>query len=186
MTAPSRVESDERLRLFCALLLPGETLEGLARWQVAVLSAASGVRTVSRENLHVTLAFLGSTQAHALPGVAGALRAAAEGTTAPVLTPLRYRETRSVGMIELSDEGARATRLAERLWDGLEALGVYQREGRPWLPHITVSRFRERPRFSPDLPTLGEVRTSDAAVMISRLRPSGAQYQVLESVSLGG
>jgi 2'-5' RNA ligase len=180
------VEVDERLRLFCALLLPGEAVDELARWQLVELSGAARLHAVSRENLHVTLAFLGSTPAKALPGVVEALRAATGDGEAPVLAPLRYRETRSVGMIELSDEGGRATGLAERLWSGLEDVGAYERERRPWLPHITVSRFRERPRLSPELPALGEVRTSDAAVMISRLRPSGAQYEVLESVSLGG
>ena len=38
----------------------------------------------------------------------------------------------------------------------------------------------------PALPDLNEVAPSDAAVMISRLRPGGAQYEVFESVSLGG
>jgi 2'-5' RNA ligase len=179
------VESDERLRLFCALLLPSYTLDDLVRWQTAEIAGAP-VRPVVRDNLHVTLAFLGSTPAGAVPGIADALRSAAEGIEAPVLAPVRYRETRSVGMIVLSDEEGRATRLAERLWSGLEALGTYRREQRGWLPHVTVTRFRERPRLEPELPALGDVCTSDAAVMLSRLRPSGAQYEVLESVSLGG
>jgi hypothetical protein len=49
-----------------------------------------------------------------------------------------------------------------------------------------VARFRDRPQLSPSLPELGEVAPSDTAVMISRLRPGGAQYEVFESVSLGG
>jgi hypothetical protein len=36
------------------------------------------------------------------------------------------------------------------------------------------------------LPTMGRVMSSELAVMMSRLRPSGAQYEVLESVPLGG
>ena len=31
------------------------------------------------------------------------------------------------------------------LHERLEALGVYEREKRPWLPHLTVLRFREPP-----------------------------------------
>ena len=62
MSAPSRasVEGDEQLRLFCALRLPGEVVETLVRWQHEQLS---GGRIVPRENLHVTLAFLGSRPA---------------------------------------------------------------------------------------------------------------------------
>src|SRR5215211_4532760 len=57
---------------------------------------------------------------------------------------------------------------------------------RAWLPHVTVLRFRERPRLRPELPDLGEVSPSEAAVYSSVLRPTGAQYEILESVPLGG
>ena len=68
----------------------------------------------------------------------------------------------------------------------LEALDVYEREGRRWLPHVTVVRFRRRPRLRPTLPELEPFVPSDAAAYLSRLRPGGAQYEVLESVVLGG
>ena len=89
-------------------------------------------------------------------------------------------------MLTLDDEGNRGRALAERLFDGLEALGVYRREARPWLPHVTVLRFRERPRLAPPLPDLGEISPSDAAVYSSVLRSGGAQYEVLEAIALGG
>jgi 2'-5' RNA ligase len=89
-------------------------------------------------------------------------------------------------MIALSDEGERAERIAARLFDALEERGLYRREERKWLPHVTVARFRTRPRLSTPVPELGEIVLSDAAVMISRLRPGGAQYEVFETVSLGG
>ncbi|HVD66974.1 MAG TPA: RNA 2',3'-cyclic phosphodiesterase [Gaiellaceae bacterium] len=179
------MDGDERLRLFCALLLPPEAIDGLVAWQAAELPRDK-LRIVPRENLHVTLAFLGNTPAARLGEVADALSGARADTEPPVLAPVRYRETKSVAMIELSDEGGRAGALATRLQSALEALGVYRREARKWLPHVTVARFRERPRLSPALPARGSIVPSDAAVMISRLRPGGAQYEVFESVSLGG
>ncbi|HEX3256447.1 MAG TPA: 2'-5' RNA ligase family protein [Gaiellaceae bacterium] len=180
------MESDERLRLFCALLLPPVAIDGLVAWQLRELRAADGLRIVPRENLHVTLAFLGSTGRSHLSGVVEAVRFAAAEVEPPLLEAVRYRETKSVGMIVLADEADRATGLAERLWDELEGRGVYEREGRKWLPHVTVARFRSRPRLSPPVPDLRDVVPSDAAVMISRLRPGGAQYEVFETVSLGG
>jgi 2'-5' RNA ligase len=68
----------------------------------------------------------------------------------------------------------------------LEQLGVYVRERRRWLPHVTVVRFRDQPRLRPPVPDLGEVVPSDAAAFISQLRPTGAQYLVVESFALGG
>jgi 2'-5' RNA ligase len=113
------------------------------------------------------------------------LRAAALAAEPATLTVKGYRETRSVGMLVLDDEGGRAAGLAVDLHERLERLGVYERERREWLPHLTVIRFRERPRLKPSLPELGPFVTSEAAVYMSTLRPSGAQYSVLESVGVG-
>jgi 2'-5' RNA ligase len=180
------VQGGERLRLFVALLLPDEAVARLAEWQALALPERPGLRIVPRENLHVTLAFLGNRPALELDSISEAVRASAPGGEPPVLEPSRYRETRSVGMIVLSDEERRAGALAERLFDHLEARHVYERERRPWLPHVTIVRFRARPRLSLPLPELGRVVSSEMAVMISRLRPGGARYEVLESVPVGG
>ena len=132
------------------------------------------------------VAFLGSTPVARFAEIAGALTDAARGRERPVLTVSRYRETRSVAMLVLDDREACATELAEHLHERLEALGVYERERRTWLPHLTVARFRRPPRLKPALPDLGEVAPSEAAVYLSRLRPGGAQYEILETVALGG
>ena len=158
-------------------------MDDLAAWQLRELR---GARPVPPENLHVTLAFLGSRPAGELEPIAGALREAARGAERPELEVRGYRETRSVGMLVCDDHGGRATAFAEDLFGRLEALGVYRREGRPWLPHVTVIRFRERPRLRPALPDLGPLSPSDAAVYLSRLRPTGAQYELLETAGLGG
>jgi 2'-5' RNA ligase len=183
VTSPGTVGGHERLRLFCALRLPDGVLERIERWQHEHLS---GGRIVPREQLHLTLAFLGSRPGSELPAVVAALRGAARATEEIVFSPVRYRETRSVGMVVLEDATAEAGRLALRLFDALEGAGVYAREKRPWLPHVTVLRFRERPRLDPPLPELGRFSPSDAAAYHSVLRPSGAQYEVLETVALGG
>jgi 2'-5' RNA ligase len=89
-------------------------------------------------------------------------------------------------MLVLDDAGGTAAALAGDLHERLEKLGVYRREERPWLPHLTVARFRERPRLRPAEPPARTFVPSDAAAYVSRLHPSGAQYDVLESVALGG
>jgi RNA 2',3'-cyclic 3'-phosphodiesterase len=170
------------MRLFCALRLPGEVLDGLCTWQ----DEHGRGRAVARQNLHVTLAFLGHRPVDELPGILAATRKAAAAARPIRLEPVRYRETRSVGMLVLSDEGGAATAVAADLHDRLEGLGVYRREQRPWLPHLTVVRFRERPRLDPPLPELGSFGPSDAAVYHSVLRSTGAQYEVVESFALGG
>ena len=183
MIRAASVSGDERLRLFLALRLPEDVLDAIEQWQRAELV---GVRVVARDHLHITLAFLGHRPAAELESIVGELRDAAAGAGEMRFTPARYRETRSVGMLVLEDEGGRAALLAEDVQERLERLGAYRREGRPWLPHLTVARWRERPRLRLEPQTVGTFVPSDAAAYLSRLHPGGARYEVLESVALGG
>jgi 2'-5' RNA ligase len=176
------VAGSNRIRLFCALRLPDEVLDALCVWQNEHIPG----RSVARGNLHVTLAFLGYRPTEELREIVEATRGAAAAALPIRLEPVGYRETRSVGMLVLADEGGAATALAEDLHGRLERLGVYRREQRPWLPHLTVVRFRDRPRLEPPIPQLTAFSPSDAAVYHSVLRSAGAQYNVLESFALGG
>jgi RNA 2',3'-cyclic 3'-phosphodiesterase len=178
VTRRASVQPDARLRLFCALRLPEHVLDAIEAWQAQHIRVG---RPVARGNLHVTLAFLGSRPRDDLDAIVEALRGAAAAARAIVLEPLRYRETRAAGMLVLDDHDGHATALADDLH---RRLGID--EGRPWLPHLTVLRYRERPRLPLDPPATGPFAPSDAAAFLSRLSPSGAQYEVLESVALGG
>jgi 2'-5' RNA ligase len=184
VTAAGSVTADERLRLFLGLRLPAGVVDAIAEWQAERLR---GVRVVPREHLHITLAFLGHRPAGELDAIVSELRAAAAATDPGMrLAPTRYRETRAVSMLVLDDLDGGATTFADDLQGRLQALGVYRRESRPWLPHVTVARFRERPRLRLDPPSMGTFVPSDAAAYLSRLHPGGARYEVLESVALGG
>ena len=180
------MEGGERLRLFVALPLPGDTVERLVAWQREALTGACDTRVVPPANLHVTLAFLGSRPRDDVEPIMRDLRTAAATSERPVLAAVRYRETRSVGMVVLDDEGGRATALAGRVSEALAGLGVYEPERRPWLPHVTVLRFRRPPRLRPEPPDLGRVSPSEVALYHSVLRRTGAQYEIRESVPLGG
>jgi RNA 2',3'-cyclic 3'-phosphodiesterase len=180
---PASVEGRERLRLFCALRLPETVVNALSDWQERHLD---GGRVVPRAHLHLTLAFLGHRPAGELPAIATGLRDAAAASDPIRFLPERYRESRSVGMLVLKDLTGAATMLASALFDRLEHAGVYEREARPWLPHVTVLRFRRPARLKPPLPELDEFVPSDAAVFLSQLRSTGAEYFVVESFALGG
>ncbi|MDQ3867727.1 MAG: RNA 2',3'-cyclic phosphodiesterase [Actinomycetota bacterium] len=180
------MEGGERLRLFVALPLPADARERLAAWQRAALASAGDVRVVPPENLHVTLVFLGARPVGEIDAIVRAIRAGARGIEPPALLAVGYRETRSVSMVVFDDEGGRASELGGRVSESLAQLGVYEPERRSWLPHVTVLRFRRPPRLRPDPPDLGRVSPSEVALYHSVLRRAGAQYEVRESVPLGG
>jgi 2'-5' RNA ligase len=176
MTRPARVAGDENVRLFCGLRLPDDAAAEIVAWQAGLDRG----RIVPRENLHFTLAFLGWQPRSRLDEVVEALRRRCATTAPAVFEVLRYRETRSVGMLVFTED-----RGAERLALGLQEDLLGRAERDTWLPHVTVLRFRERPRLRPPLPDLEPIVTSEAAAYLSVLRPSGAEYIVLESVRLG-
>jgi len=182
VTLRATVAGDDPLRLFLALRLPETTLVLLERWQREQLS---GGRIVPREHLHLTLAFLGATPPSQLTEICRALDGAVGDAGRIELAPAGWRETRGVGMLVLADDGA-AQELAADLAVRLEALGRYRPERRPWLPHVTVLRFRERPRLNPTLPVMGTFVPSEAAAYLSRLHPTGARYEILHTTPLGG
>ena len=178
MTRPARVGGDENVRLFCGLRLPDDAADAIVEWQHAYLERG---RIVPRENLHFTLAFLGRQPRSRIEEVVATLRRRTAATAPPSFEVERYRETASVGMLVFSrDDGV------EQLALGLQRDLLGRAERDTWLPHVTVLRFRERPRLAPPLPELEPVVTSEAAAYLSVLRPTGAEYVVLESVHLGG
>ena len=186
MSSPGSVHGDERLRLFLALQLPDDVVAQLTEWQVEVLQDAElPGRLVPPGNLHITLAFLGSRPVGEVPTILRILEDAVRAAGVPDFEVVRWRERRAAGMLELRDRtGTTAARLAGRVQAELADLGLYRFENRDWLPHVTVLRYRDRPRLHPPLPELSPFAPSGAAAFLSRLHPSGAVYEVLESFPL--
>jgi 2'-5' RNA ligase len=186
VSSPGSVQRDERLRLFLALQLPDDVVAQLTEWQVEVLQNAElPGRLVPPGNLHITLAFLGSRPAGEVPTILRILEDAVRAADVPDFEVVRWRERRAAGMLELRDRtGTTAARLAGRVQAELADLGLYRFENRDWLPHVTVLRYRDRPRLHPPLPELAPFAPSGAAAFLSRLHPSGAVYEVLESFPL--
>jgi RNA 2',3'-cyclic 3'-phosphodiesterase len=181
------VVGDARVRLFCALQLPPATVDEFAAWQLEHLSDATpAARLVAPENLHVTLAFIGSRPAGDVPAIAAALAEAAQAASPAELWPSGYRETRSVGMILCGDPSGAAMAFAAALGERLERLGVFRRERRPWLAHVTVLRFKEPAGLAPSAANIRSFRAVRTALYSSALRPGGAQYEALETAALGG
>src|SRR5205823_2740771 len=112
----------ERPRLFLALVLPEDTIRGLVGWQHDAFDAVQDVRIVPPANLHVTLAFLGHRPAEEVEPIVASLRDVAPGARPPALSVVRYRETRSVGMLALDDADGHASSFADVVQVRLEEL----------------------------------------------------------------
>jgi RNA 2',3'-cyclic 3'-phosphodiesterase len=178
----------EKVRLFCAYPLPPASVAEIAAWQHEHLRgpAGEGGRLLPPENLHVTLAFLGPRPVGDVPAVVRALADAAADSRPAELRPVSFRQGRGVGMIVCKDAAGIASEFAADVAERLEALGVYRREARAWLPHVTVLRSKRGGGASLPLANIRSLSVVRAALYASALRPTGAHYDVLETVSLGG
>jgi len=132
-----------RRRLFVACDLPGPVEDAVAAWQRTELSPHRELRTV--RPLHLTLVFLGDVPDERVPAVEQALggvrwsgaRAAVKG---PIFLPAHGR--RRVVALELEDEDGGLRAVQAEAVAALEAASLHTPEKRPWLPHVTVARFR--------------------------------------------
>jgi 2'-5' RNA ligase len=173
-------------RLFIAYTLPSPTVSALAEWQSHAVEARSGVRALGREQLHVTMVFLGRRSTESVAAVAEVIRSCVAEARSPIFRVGAYRETSRVGMLTLREDVLpgdhyvfRAGELVGRLMRELESRGLYRREHRSWTPHVTVCRFREPPRLSPVLPALAPFRPPAVVLCESVLSPSGSVYRTL-------
>ena len=184
------------MRLFVALELPAEVRDALWGWSGAL--DAGRWRRVPADNLHVTLAFLGSRPQRDVGVVSDVLAAAAPGG-APLLRcsrvvalPPRRPRVVAVGLQE-DAEGGRLAAVQASVAAGLSAAGVYEPEPRPFLAHVTVGRARRpsrgagraAPRPPADMAP-PECSFSARAVTLfeSRPGPGGSTYVPLASAPL--
>jgi RNA 2',3'-cyclic 3'-phosphodiesterase len=176
------------MRLFIALDLPVDVRTALAAWVEA--AAPAPVRRVPVDNLHVTLAFLG-TRSRDEAAAAGALLPALVRplpqlrTDGALWLPLRRPGVLTVALE--ADETLAA--LQAELVAGLSSAIGFVAEPRRFRPHVTVGRVARgtridtRDALDPPAPDL---RFGAHALTLYRSHtgPQGARYERISGVEL--
>jgi 2'-5' RNA ligase len=164
------------LRLFFALWPDDATRARLADWTQAI-HRASGGRAMRPENVHLTLAFLGSTDAALLPSiVAAASRVAPRRFTLRIDEPgyWRHNQIAWAGVREVPPE------LAALVGDLRAALlgASVPFDVKPFVAHTTLVR-KARPGFK--LPELGSIDwpVRDFVLVRSVTASDGSAYEVV-------
>lgn len=171
------------MRLFFALWPNDAERTALVHATRTVVEACGG-RTVPRENLHLTLAFLGSVSAERLPALLSSAAAVRSAAFALVLDRIEhFRRSRVLAATPTQLPGA-AGALAAALRDRLLECG-FTPDLKPFRAHLTLAREVMRARESA---ALAPVRLECAAFTLveSRTEARGALYSVLGSWSLYG
>lgn len=186
----------DSLRLFFALPLPDAALELLAAAQARAKPVAERLdpRWTTREQMHVTLKFLGHLPADALPRLTEIAEARARGA-APfeasltrVVTFPNDRRARILA-VDLETPSPVLAELAQGLEDDAAGLGI-EREKRAYRAHATLARFKQpgNARFVIETARIDPVGVECRELRLYRstLSPKGSRYEVLVTRALGG
>lgn len=171
----------------------------------AVSDAIAGARIpnppwkwVARENIHVTLKFLGETPEEVVPELVEVVTGACAGT-APFdivlggLGAFPSLQRPRVLFYEVTTGAGKLVSLAEAIDAALcDGLGI-PRENRPFKAHATVARVKSA--IPPDVAARlakappverGGQRLEKVTLMESELRPQGAVYRPVKWIALSG
>ena len=170
-----------RLRLFAALELPPAAVAALEAFRDRAADPAVW-RPLPAASLHVTLAFLGATDAGRVGELTAALEAAAgpapllELGGALLLPPRRAR----VLCATLADGQGRLAALQARVSEELAATGAYAPEARPFRAHVTVARLRHGARCGAvGRRVSARFEVQEVVLARSVTHPGGARYETL-------
>ena len=193
-------DSVETLRTFIALPLPAEWTDAMA---AAIddlrRNISSGVRWVNPSGIHLTLKFLGATDAAVAPRIVEGLSAQLPGVAPPTLAlcGLGTFPGRGNPRVIWAGVGGDATALEDlfrRVEDTATGLG-WPAERRPFRPHLTLGRVREQATpaqrravaeaiAGARLPAASEWRVDTVRLYRSELTPQGAIYSSLGEVKI--
>ncbi len=141
------MNNENSLRLFIAVELSQEIKESIFGLAEGLFEVRTGLRLVSRENLHITMRFLGKADEKT---ARGAGRAMAEAVLPIEPFALRVRGTGvfpstgrpAVLWAGVEDEKQMLRRLSSELEEKLVKTGL-RREEKPFHPHVTAARVKK-------------------------------------------
>jgi 2'-5' RNA ligase len=184
------------IRTFIAIELPEATREALARVQEQLKQSRAGVRWLNPGAIHLTLKFLGDIDPAQVEDLAAAMAQAVQSEpplnlSAGGLGAFPNNRNPRVVWIGIIGEVERLVRIQARLEKALAPLG-FPREERPFRPHLTLGRVKERRRLrelteamaSLALPGFNSFDVREIILYKSDLRPTGAIYTKLHHMPL--
>jgi 2'-5' RNA ligase len=149
---------------------------------------------VKVEGIHLTLKFLGYVEPEKIPEITAALKPIAESAH-PFPIQVKgcgfFPNSKRPNVLWAGVVSDLLQPLQQQVEDATEKLG-FQRENRPFSPHLTLARFRDHHGLTPLIletekwqeKMLGECTATDFVLYESILQRQGAEYHKLNIFSL--
>ena len=169
--------------------------EKIVRFSNDLRALGRGLKVVDPSSLHITLKFLGDTGESIVPQIVSLMESATSDTSP---FPIHLNKAGTFGnkskirtvWIGISDDGY-LSRIAGRLDEELSTAG-FERERRPFSPHLTIARARENSDSRKIKELVEEYEDVDfgtqqaefVRLKKSELRPEGPIYSIVEEIRL--
>jgi len=179
---PGANSSEQRLRLFFALVPPREVQERLAALGQQLAVETRG-RAVPCENLHATLAFLGDVDTRKVRALERLARMAPRLAIDLTLCEIGWFRRAQVAWIAPSSVPVSLRLLQDRVAEALRTAG-FALDERPYRPHVTLVRKCKVAPLSREVDPIGWPK-SRLALVSSVSVEGGVRYDELFGWSLG-
>jgi RNA 2',3'-cyclic 3'-phosphodiesterase len=187
-----------RSRIFIGIEIDDAMREQIATLQAVLAESGATVKWVDRQNLHVTLLFLGDVDDRDLYAISKIVSTASRReppfrlsvSGVGAFPNLRRPKTIWAGITEGTET---LQRIHVALEEPLIDLGCYRQEERSYTPHLTLGRTQSEVDsnvLSAELPKHvqwdgGETMIEELVIFSSELRRSGPEYTVVARAELG-
>jgi len=135
---------------------------------------------VPGENFHITLNFLGQVSDKKLEMILDNIQAIPLAPFAVHLTDLIYWPKPKIVAVALDDSDNQLLACKKQIDEMLSQIDYFQREKRPYIPHITLFRQVDTP---PEENILidATIKVSQVSLMVSQSSRKGVSYSAIES-----
>ena len=181
------------MRLFWAIEIPEDIKLKLTSVQDELKELNLHAKWVEKQNMHLTVKFLGETDASVVTDIKNSVLSALEGTS-----PFRisvsgfgtFGNPARVIWSGIRDDDKKLFELHSKVDRALLSLG-FEAEKRAFYPHLTLARLKSQRNVKllrnkliamPD--TLGSFTANSIKLFNSTLTPKGAIYEVIETIEI--
>ena len=181
------------MRLFWAIEIPEDIKLKLTSVQDELKELNLHAKWVEKQNMHLTVKFLGETDASMVTDIKNSVLSALEGTS-----PFRisvsgfgtFGNPARVIWSGIRDDDKKLFELHSKVDRALLSLG-FEAEKRTFYPHLTLARLKSQRNVKllrnkliamPD--TLGSFTANSIKLFNSTLTPKGAIYEVIETIEI--
>lgn len=184
------------IRAFIAVDLDDPVIETICNVVEILKPRITEIRWLRKENLHLTLKFLGNIAESQVEPIAAALRHPV-GLFSPCTISAKglgvFPDFRRPKILWVGLTGDQLVQLAAEIESALMPLG-FTPENRAFTPHLTIGRWREGSRpaknLRQEIDSLNDFEFGACAIrqivlFQSVLKPEGASYSQLRTIQLG-